>query len=98
MLVEQGTQYAGEELARELYELSGWEGDAERRHEPKVPYYSLGYLMRKLPDDDYELFKNSSWLMRGMAGPTTFAGTPEDAAAKLAIELFKQGILKKEDV
>lgn len=26
------------------------------------------------------------------------ADTPEDAAAKLAIELFKQGILKKEDI
>jgi len=37
------------ELCRELYELSGWEGDKDWRHEPKAPAYDCGYLLRKLP-------------------------------------------------
>lgn len=60
--------------------------------------YDLGYLLRKLQDGTV-LFKQE----RGYAAvgrgpfPETFAtDTPEDAACKLAIELFKQGILERE--
>jgi hypothetical protein len=98
-----------------------------------VPAYSLGYLLRKLPDQlgnwehnfvyrlsmkkiDHSYFfeySNHAWWRDNKAKftragydtssdnlaygikPVT-ADTPEDAACKLAIELFKQGVLKKE--
>jgi len=64
------------------------------------PAYDLGYLMRKLPPAtnifitgrDYGAKEGNFSKKHRMF----FADTPEDAAAKLAIELFKQGILTKE--
>jgi hypothetical protein len=66
----------------------------------KYPAYSLGYLLRKL--DHFELTFNGlnygAWykVVRGDRIVNQRADTPEDAAAKLVIELFKQGILTKE--
>jgi hypothetical protein len=66
-----------------------------------TPAYSLGYLLRKLPlvtlkhvaldSDDLKRWNciTEQWgVLRNH-----YADTPEDAACKLAIELFKQGIL-----
>lgn len=66
-----------------------------------VPAYDLGYLLRNLPDFvsirkantdsgiEYEAEDFDSDLSSG------YCDTPEDAAAKLAIELFKQGVLTR---
>lgn len=76
-----------------------------------TPAYDLGYLLRKLPEgtqlrrNKAEPRKRSNWRgewvvgiyghnYRGVYGA---ADTPEDAAVKLAVELFKQNILRKED-
>jgi hypothetical protein len=62
------------------------------------PAYGLGYLIRKLPAyscveiDDVISASHST---KDFKEFTEIANTPEDAVAKLAIELFKQGILKK---
>lgn len=83
-------------------------GTRERMLLKAVPAYDLGYLLRKLPriSEDYWLtvqpvvFPQWCASYDQMDGITTkfesFADTPEDAAAKLAIELFTQGILTKE--
>lgn len=65
-----------------------------------VPAYDLGYLLRKLPavhNHDYlQLRKvNSDLWVAYYPEIGGHADTSEDATAKLAIELFKQGILKK---
>jgi hypothetical protein len=78
----------------------------------RVPAYDLGYLMRKLPHKlegtylDLGVAENGEewWAAYEHEWPyerSTYdheqkAATPEDAACKLAIELFKQGILTKE--
>lgn len=63
------------------------------------PAYDLGYLLRKLPPVSKVInCSNERTQIYGALfpeGKLTFqADTPEDAACKLAIELFKQGILK----
>lgn len=65
-----------------------------------TPAYDLGYLLRKLPGTT-QTFKMPSgkyrcWLNISSTTTTFEHDTPEDAAAKLAIELFKQGILERE--
>ena len=64
------------------------------------PAYDLGYLLRKLP-----VYSKVWQHLEGGWKAETFTGfdhigaiadTPEDAACKLAIELFRQGILTKE--
>ena len=75
----------------------------------KVPAYDLGYLLRKLPRTDKEdIYAHATvatirkddfacyWESDTGEYYTSEGQTPEDAAAKLAIELFKQGILKRE--
>lgn len=75
-----------------------------------VPAYDLGYLLRKLPDH-VRIYKNiepskratntakADWYRAFLPfHASATADTSEDAACKLAIELFKQGILKKEPV
>jgi hypothetical protein len=95
------------ELCRELYELSGWKTFAMERglaeDRPIDPAYDLGYLLRKLQRNHVELvgLTTGEWTARAYWHSTEqaraeYADTPEDAAAKLAIELFKQGILTKE--
>lgn len=67
-----------------------------------IPAYDLGYLLRNLPLGA-KTFRDSMvwhvWLEAAdnQTGKqiTAMAGNPEDAAAKLAIELFKRGILSK---
>lgn len=64
------------------------------------PAYDLGYLLRKLPlgteltkgTKGYFIAPPYQYRKRSMA---EYFDTPEDAACKLAIELFKQGVLKK---
>ena len=67
----------------------------------KTPAYDLRYLLRKLP----RKLRSSVFRLqpltddeRWYAGywKVEYGATPEDAACKLAIELFKQGILTKE--
>ena len=101
---------AAKELCQELYELSGWGGDdpyfnvnegwyKEGRPAQKsvlvAPAYDLGYLLRKLPSWSL-IQKNIDRYEATSSMNNTHADTPEDAACKLAIELFKQGILTKE--
>lgn len=81
--------------------------------EDPIPAYDLGYLLRKLPSyiklkNDRTRFtlrtkpesnQHELPLWQAMYGHdfSERADTPEDAAAKLAVELFKQGILTKEE-
>lgn len=68
-----------------------------------APAYDLGYLLRKLPpnlgDGLHLVLENDDggWAIeyytRQKSGPSASAAIPEDAACRLAIELFKQGIL-----
>jgi hypothetical protein len=76
------------------------------------PAYDLGYLLRKLPSKCVE-HRNSLAGHTGFVEGSWFFGygdlmhlegcqcedglTPEDAACKLAISLFKQGILKRDE-
>lgn len=101
------------EPSEELFELSEWvDPEENRRHIPGAPFYSLGYLLRKLqiyypqiiwthdkywdagvdlgeshPERDYPIFRAKGF----------YANTPENAVCKLAIELFKQGILPSKE-
>lgn len=60
------------------------------------PAYDLGYLLRKMPPHYLFTFSQyddgSKWSL--MSKESFIADTPEDAACLLAIELFKQGVLK----
>lgn len=69
-----------------------------------LPAYDLGYLLRKLPElvttdtysDFLEIKKSSGqYLAYYSFSERVVADTPENAAAKLAIELFKAGVLKR---
>ena len=73
------------------------------------PAYDAGYLLRKLPkyiDKKHWLYLQPISYIVWAAGykdtenakfdPDAWANTPEDALCKLAIELFKQGVLKGE--
>ena len=80
--------------------------------EPEHPAYDLGYLLGKLPYGIMLYKGKKGWTFS--VGNTLHNGepkayevlrtrnfrseTPEDAAAKLAIELFKQGVLTKEQL
>lgn len=114
------------DLCRELYELSKWENIYHRWSKniygkdvvidtsaagSTVPAYDLGYLLRKLPQNSWIGYTDTSG-HRGYALAYTFAwnekgdyiskiaecraDTPEDAACLLAIELFQRGILKQD--
>jgi len=69
------------------------------------PLYELGYLLQKLPlevrDFPIQLRPNhlrNLWLCGYKVSQLDFqADIPEDALCKLAIELFKQGILTREE-
>ncbi|WP_100503982.1 hypothetical protein [Mycobacteroides abscessus] len=73
-----------------------------------IPAYDLAYLLMKLPrvhDGDYHVTiqaVNNNWCasydhLEGGTQLESFGDTPEDAACKIAIELFKQGVLKPSD-
>lgn len=75
-------------------------------HATAYPAYDLGYLLRRLPQNSWVGYIDTSG-QRGYAYAYTYAwnekgtdtqkiagsqaATPEDAACKLAIELFQQG-------
>jgi hypothetical protein len=59
------------------------------------PAYDLGYLLRRLPVGNVLTSLEDEWIASSSPKVVT-APTPEDAAAKLAIELFKQGVLTRE--
>ncbi|SRR6266705_3613217 len=116
------------ELCKELYELSGWAGlnDLPRTEDMLleyfsealmpgyggIPQYTLSYLLRKLPQNTWVGYTDTSG-QRGYAQAQTYAwnekgddiikvtqcsaDTPEDAACKLAIELCTRNILKRGD-
>lgn len=97
---------ASPELCKTLYELSGWEpSPGVTKGDNHWPAYNLGYLLRKLPEQvELKSYFDGSWDCRhidtdeawGVNGRMN-GDTPEDATAKLAIELFKQGILKADN-
>ncbi len=61
------------------------------------PAYDLGYLLRKLPGFvDMAHKEGFEWRIAHEESSGIYADTPEDAACKLAIELFNQGVLQKE--
>ena len=78
-----------------------------------TPAYDLGYLMRKLPMVTHHgglgfgHIKDGRWyfnlVLTGIRGDDlqsnfgSEADTPEDCVAKLAIELFKQGVLTNKE-
>lgn len=77
----------------------------EHYHPYEVPAYDLGFLLRKLPNeithhlDRFHLIRGEdNWYAKYECFKTndifTLANTPEDAAARLCIELIKQGLLK----
>ena len=71
----------------------------------RQPLYDLSYLLRRLETIDdgfrYAIFTQNDWKLAWHANRTsatnvmqqTEANTPENAVCKLAIELFKQGVL-----
>lgn len=87
---------ASPELSKELYGLSRWS-------DPDAPsVYTLGYLLRKLPDttkigvsgDLYTAYSNPGGTPKNGAKWHDFvevAESPEDAACKVAIALIKAG-------
>lgn len=101
--------FASLEHCKELYELSGWKdtdiwfgnGDVSNVKRNSygvyfdnndIPAYDLGFLLRKLrpiflSQDDTELAEALRLMCQ--------VPSPEDSLCKLAIELFKQGLLTK---
>jgi hypothetical protein len=93
------------ELCKELYELSGWQADNAIFGEllpnekgfkrPIIAYeYDLGYLLRKLGDGTDIIYHEAESDAASIHGIRAKGDTPEDAIAKLCIELFRQGFLK----
>lgn len=84
--------------------------DQNKQATDSYPAYDLGYLLRKLPAllgkrgsssaEGLRLAKDKDKYLAGYIGVDLVWGfpceadTPEDATCKLAIELFKQGVLK----
>lgn len=59
-----------------------------------IPAYDLGYLLRKLPRETIlSNISDNGWTIVYGGKGLYKATTPENAACKLAIELFKKGIL-----
>lgn len=78
-----------------------------KRQTEAFPAYDAGYLLRKLPDNMKDKghlhvgkWGHSYWragyldFEPGWTDLRAFADTPEDALCLLAIDLFKQGVLK----
>lgn len=97
-------------LCSELYRLSGW-GDGEKpklkehiitANESRLetyPAYDLGYLLRKLEGFDVRLHYSNTWRLWGVFAQDSKGedhDSPENAAAKVCIELFKLGVLTPE--
>lgn len=64
-----------------------------------APAYDLGYSMRRLPECSKVWLCNEQWIAEGCCGEnvtSVVADTPENAAARLCIELIKQGVLTQD--
>lgn len=104
--------YPSYELCKELHDLSGWRGDEyllepidggkAYRMGHYYDAYSAGWLLSKLPrgccvatckDGGATASSDNALRYRNV---TEQGDTVEDALCKLAIELFKLDILKKE--
>jgi len=98
------------ENCKELYELSGWQLDQHDRFwkimpdghgETQIGYgefpaYDLGYLLRKIDQVAVEHYEGRWKALHMTSSAGVVADTPEDAACKLAIELFKAGVLERQ--
>lgn len=94
------------ELSRELYKLSNWSPDEgwindNTSEEGAAPQYSLGYLLTKIAADgttlDNELIlKKSSldWVAMFQGITRLDDQGAANAVCRLAIELWKSGVLK----
>jgi hypothetical protein len=61
-----------------------------------IPAYDLGYLLRKfVGNGGVEIRYGDKGCIATSHMVSTGSNTPEDATARLAIELFRQGILKR---
>ena len=80
----------GEKRSFEVRLLKDTENDRARIY----PAYDLGYLLRRLPPGNVLTSLENEWIASSSPKVAT-AAIPEDATAKLAIELFKQGILPR---
>lgn len=59
-----------------------------------LPAYDMGFLFRKLPfTSSIDIRADGKYLSSAVGTHVFVADTPEDATAKLAIELLRQGIL-----
>lgn len=78
-----------EELAlkRELMRFNG----SVHPDTQMVPAYQLGELVRRLPDG-VRVMLHHAFMRDGSR--RTYEGTPENSAAKLCIELLKEGVIK----
>lgn len=120
--------YAGDEPQNGWHDIDGYlecsprsdfEIGREKPREPHhifqliAPAYDLGYMLRKLPQDEANSFphhfrphleqeRKGQWSAYlecdtayegGEHKGFSMADTPEDAVARLAIDLFKQGVL-----
>lgn len=103
-------QLSGWSVSEDPNDLHEWYHEIDDGLEVELiaPRYSLTYLLRKQPRQ-YSLFRNSIDFYK--FGTVAYDSqtevlvlsplygeshkSPEDAAAKLAIELFKQGILER---
>lgn len=95
-------------LCLELYELSGWWAtDFEYNQDGKLvidgfcPAYDLSYLLSKLPSMAYVQVGLGGYVAALQESEADhkypcFGDTPEDAVCTFAIQLFKQGVLKRE--
>ena len=68
--------------------------DTENDRARVFPAYDLGSLLRRLPPGNVLTSLEDEWIASSSPKVAT-AANPEDAAAKLAIELFKHGILQR---
>jgi hypothetical protein len=86
------------ELAQELYEISGWDGDIAWCDEQPIttanyPGYTLGYLLRKLAELCPDM--SSAELMFDVAERMNQRALDfEDAAAQCCIQLLQLGALE----
>jgi hypothetical protein len=99
--------FASLELSKELYELSGWDDDFNFSPNWHVdsdqfriaPKYDLGYLLRKLAAVELYEFANGKWKAVWSGSDRKHSGrsnsSPENAVARLIIQLFEERILNK---
>lgn len=90
---------ASPELGQELYDLSEWVDTTHHKENGRLAFdYSLGYLLRKLPKYTHVWITvagaEAECYYPKQKTATVHGDTPENALCQLAIELFKQEILK----